>query len=69
MENADWTNHWTSIEGPGPPGEQVLLYLGVARGGPEPLPIEMLPMIKMSQKRLLFLQFQFFFSIFAYNSN
>ena len=30
--------------------------------------IEMLPMIKMSQKKLLFLQFHFFFSIFTYNS-
>ena len=36
-------------------------FIGVARGragGPGP-PIEMLPMIKMSQKRLLLLQFQF----------
>ena len=35
------------------------VYIGVARGGPGP-PIEMLPMTKMSQKRLLYLQFQFF---------
>ena len=37
--------------------------IGVARGGAQGArapPIEMLPMIKMSQKRLLFLQFQFF---------
>ena len=33
-----------------------------------PPPIKMLPMIKMSQKIILFLQFQFFFSIFVYNS-
>ena len=29
------------------------------QGGGRPPPIEMLPMIKMSQKRLLFLQFHF----------
>ena len=36
--------------------------IAVARGGrgPGPSPIEMLPMIKMSQTRLLSLQFQFF---------
>ena len=44
------------------------VYIGVARGGIRPPLIEMPLMIKMSQKRLLFLQFQFFFSIFANNS-
>ena len=40
------------------------VYIGVARGGlkgpAHPTPIEMLPMIKITQERLLFLQFQFF---------
>ena len=46
--------------------------IGVARVGASPPPIKMLPMIKMSQKRLLFLQFLLAFSrttVHAYNSN
>ena len=50
--------------------------IGVAKGGrgPGPFLIEMLPMIKISQKRLLFLLFQFLLAIsrktvHAYNSN
>ena len=54
--------------------------IGVARGGPGGAqgarfpPIETLPMIKTSQKRLLFLQFQFLLAslrttVQAYNSN
>ena len=47
--------------------------IGVARGGgggqgARPPSIEMLPMIKMSQKRLLFFSVSVSFSIFAYNS-
>ena len=46
---------------------------GGGAGGPAPS-IEMLPMIKMSQKRLLFLQLQFFLAssrttVLAYNSD
>ena len=55
----------------GPPSS-----IGVAKGGPggPGPPIEMLPKIKMSQKRLLFLQFQFYLAssrttVHAYNSN
>ena len=40
-----------------------------SQGSRPPSPIEMSPMTKMRQKRLLFLQFQFFLALFAYNSN
>ena len=54
-----------------------LIGIGIARGGPGGLvtpPNEMLPMIKMSQKRLSFLQFQFLLAslrttVQTYNSN
>ena len=51
------------------------LCIGVARGGGRPPPpIETLPMIKTSQKRLLFLQFQYVIAslrttVQEYNSN
>ena len=54
---------------------KVLRYISVARGGQGARPsIEMLPMIKMSQKRLLFLQFEFLSAssrttVHAYKSN
>ena len=51
-----------------------LIGIGIARGGLATPPNEMLPMIKMSQKRLLFLQFQFLLAslrttVQTYNSN
>ena len=42
--------------------------IGVA-GGARPPAIEMLPMIKMSQKKTIVSSLLVFFSIFAYNSN
>ena len=45
---------------------------GVARGGsrgPGPPTIEMLPMIKMRQKKLLLRQFQLLLAFIAYNGN
>ena len=55
----------------------IVAIIGVDRGegqGVRPPPFEMLPMIKMSQKRLLFIQFQFLLAsssttVHAYNSN
>ena len=49
-----FTTHWRNYSGPAPWG------IGVARGGPKgpgSPPIEMLPMIKMWPKKILFRQF------------
>ena len=56
--------------------ERGLRYISVARGGGQGArpPIAMLPMIKVSKKRLLFLQFEFLSAslrttLHAYSSN
>ena len=53
---------------------KLILFIGVSRRPGPPPPIEMLPMIRMSQKRLLFRLFQFLLAtlrttVHAYNGN